>query len=50
MTTTDQLTAELLGVMLRWSRESDITVMETIRAANKAAERIFQIALGEVEE
>lgn len=36
---------EILAVMWRYSRESDVTIMETIEAAHKAAERIAQIAL-----
>ena len=36
---------EILAVMWRYSSESDITILECIVAAHKAAERIAQIAL-----
>lgn len=45
MTPTEQLRNELLAVMHRYAQESDITILETIRAAHQAAERIAQIAL-----
>lgn len=41
----EQLKNEILAVMLRYSRESDVTILETIKAAHMAAERIAEIAL-----
>ena len=41
----DKLRNEILAVMWRYSQESDVTILETIRAAHQAAERIVQIAL-----
>lgn len=41
----EQLRQELLAVMWRYSQESNVTVMETIRSAHQAAERIAQIAM-----
>ncbi len=40
-----KLRDELLAVMYRYSQESDVTILETIKAANEAGERITQIAL-----
>jgi hypothetical protein len=40
-----KLRDEILAVMWRYSQESDVTILETIKAANQAAERIAQIAL-----
>lgn len=45
MTAIEQLRNEILAVMWRYSQESDVTILETIQAAHKAAERIAQIAL-----
>jgi len=42
---TDKLRNEILAVMRRYSQESDVTILETIKAAHQAAERIAQIAL-----
>ena len=36
---------EILAVMWRYSSESEITILECIIAAHKAAERIAQISL-----
>jgi hypothetical protein len=41
----EQLRNEILAVMWRYSQESDVTILETIKAAHQAAERIAQIAL-----
>lgn len=41
----NQLRQELLAVMWRYSQESNVTILETIKAAHQAAERIVQIAL-----
>ena len=40
-----KLRDELLAVMWRYSQESDVTILETVKAANEAGERITQIAL-----
>ena len=42
---TEMLRNEILAVMLRYSQESDVTILQTIQAAHQAAERICQIAL-----
>jgi hypothetical protein len=42
---TDKLRNEIIAVMWRYSQESDVTIIETIKAAHQAAERIAQIAL-----
>jgi hypothetical protein len=36
---------EILAVMWRYSSESEVTILECIVAAHKAAERIAQISL-----
>ena len=41
----EQLRQELLAVMWRYSQESNVTILETIKAAHQAAEHIAQIAL-----
>lgn len=41
----EQLRNEILAVMWRYSKESDVTIMETIKAAHQAAEHIFRITL-----
>lgn len=41
----EQLKQELLAVMWRYSQESNVTILETIKAAHQAAEHIAQIAL-----
>ncbi len=50
MNTKDKLRDEILAAMWRYSKESDITIIETIEAAHEAAERIFQIALDSKDE
>lgn len=45
MDSQEQLREELLAVMWRYSQESNVTILETIKAAHQAAERIAQIAL-----
>jgi len=45
MTTVEKLRNEILAVMWRYSKESDVTILETIEAAHQAAERIVQITL-----
>jgi len=45
MNAQEQLRNEILAMMLRYSRESDITILDAIKAAHQAAERIAQIAL-----
>lgn len=42
---TDKLRNEILAVMWRYAKESDVTILDTIKAAHRAAERIAQIAL-----
>ena len=41
----EQLRNEIIAVMWRYSKESDVTIMETIKAAHQAAEHIFRITL-----
>ena len=41
----EKIRNEILAVMWRYSSESDVTILECIVAAHKAAERIAQIAL-----
>ncbi len=45
MTSVEKLRNELLAVMWRYSKESDVTILETVKAAHQAAERIVQITL-----
>jgi len=40
-----KLRNELLAVMWRYSQESDVSILETVKAAHGAAERITQISL-----
>ena len=44
-TKSHQLRNELLAVMWRYSQESDVTILDAIKAAHAAAERIAQIAI-----
>lgn len=41
----EQLRNEILAVMWRYSKESNVTILDTIKAAHQAAERIVQITL-----
>lgn len=41
----DQLLNELLAVMWRYAQESEITIMETVEAAHRAAEIVVKTAL-----
>jgi len=41
----EKLRNEILAVMWRYAQESDVTILDTIKAAHQAAERIAQIAL-----
>lgn len=45
MTAVEQLRNEILAVMWRYSHESDVKILDAIKAAHQAAERIAQIAL-----
>lgn len=45
MSPVEKLRNEILAVMWRYSQESDVTILDTIKAAHQAAERIAQIAL-----
>jgi hypothetical protein len=45
MSNQEMLRSELLACMWRYSKESNVTVFEAIKAAHEAAERIFQITL-----
>jgi septum formation topological specificity factor MinE len=45
MSNEERLRNEILAVMWRYSKESNVTILEAIKAAHQAAERIAEIAL-----
>lgn len=45
MNAQEQLRQELIAVIWRYAQESNVTILEAIKAAHQAAERIAQIAL-----